>query len=398
MSRRTIAVITATRAEYGLLSRILTGIAAHPKLDLALVVTGQHLMREFGMTVREIERDGHVIAARVPMRLRGDSGLDIARAMGGLVGGFASALAAIEPDLMLVLGDRYEILAAASAALPLRVPVAHIHGGESTAGAIDDQIRHAVTKLSHLHFPVTDPYRERIIAMGERPDRVFQLGAPGIDNLEHATFRSRRDLFEALRLPVDARVGVVTVHPETLGASSTTQLARAVFAALDATPDVVWACTHPGADPGYRAIKSTLERYARRAPARFRSFVSLGRDYPSLMRHAALMVGNSSSGILEAPFFSLPVVNVGRRQDGRIRARNVIDVPTSDAIAVRAAIVAALDQPRRKVANPYAARDTCARIVATLAEVALGPELLTKGAIERSSGRRKRRRRTDPTA
>lgn len=379
MKKRKIAVVTGTRAEYGLLSDIIRRIHRDPSLQLQLVVTGQHLARPFGFTVREIVADGFPIAARVPLPLAHDSGAAIGRAMAVATAGLSRVYSRLAPDLLVLLGDRHEALAAAVAALPARIPVAHIHGGESSEGAIDEQIRHAITKLSHVHFPVTEAYRRRIVQMGEDPRRVFQFGAPGIDNLRRMKFRDRAELYRELGLPHDRPIGVVTFHPATLDPDGAAAQSRALMQALAAREDVFWVLTLPGADVGYRVIVENARRFVARHPTGALLKPSLGHlNYLSLLRHAAIVVGNSSSGIIEAPSFGVPVVNIGDRQKGRVRAANVIDVPAVTARAIGIAITRALRKGRARVVNPYAGRDTCARIVATLKRVPLGPILLKK--------------------
>lgn len=375
-------MVTGTRAEYGLLSHIIRLIHRDRALRLQLMVTAQHLMPEMGRTVEEIEADGFPVSARIPMRLRSDSPASVARAVGDLVRGFAGSFETLKPDLLLLLGDRYETFAAAAAALPLRVPVAHIHGGEATEGVIDEQARHAITKLSHFHFPAAEPYRRRILRMGEDPRRVFCFGAPGVDNIRRVRLMKRGILFSELGVPQAGRVGIVTFHPATLERDPVSLQAARLVRALDRTKDVFWVCTMPNADAGYRGAARALKAFAKRSP-RAVLRASLGQvRYLSLLREADLMVGNSSSGIIEAPSFGLPVVNIGERQRGRVRGANVIDVPRCDAAAVLKGIARALSPAvRRRAArsgNPYAGRDTCARIVRTLKRVPLGEAVLKK--------------------
>ena len=380
---RRIAVVTGTRAEYGLLSPILRLILSARSLRLQLLVTGKHLLPAFGRTVREIEADGFPIAARIPSGLSSDSEAAVSASMARITAGCARAFARLEPDLLLLLGDRYEVLAAAAAAVPFRLPIAHIHGGESTEGAIDEQIRHSVTKLSHLHFTATAAFRRRVIQMGEDPRRVFAFGAPGLDDVRTAASLGRDELARGLGLPLSRPWGVMTYHPATLSARTASRESAAMIGAMSAVPGVVWACTLPNADPDSLAIVRNLRAAARRDPDRFRVFSSLGRTrYLSLLRHAAVMAGNSSSGLLEAPSFGLPAVNVGDRQDGRLRAANVIDVRRTEAGAIAAALRRALSPAfrgrLRSLQNPYAGRDACRRIVETLKRPPLGKDLLKK--------------------
>ncbi|MBI5240026.1 MAG: UDP-N-acetylglucosamine 2-epimerase (hydrolyzing) [Elusimicrobia bacterium] len=381
--RRRIAVVTGARSDYGLLKGLLDAIRRRPDLRLLLIVTGQHLMRRFGLTVREIERDGLPIAARIDLGLRGDSGCDIAQAMGRGTLGFAQTYSRLKPDLLVVLGDRYEILSAASAALPFRLPVAHIHGGEATEGLIDEQIRHAVTKLSHIHFPATETYRERLLRMGEAPGRVFRFGSPGLDGIQRLPLHSKAALAEELRLPMQEPWGIVTYHPVTLERGCAAQESRRLIQALEHFPALFWVFTFPNMDTENSPIIRRIGDFVRRHPARAVAHASLGRlRYLSLLKHAALMVGNSSSGLIEAPSFRLPAVNIGNRQSGRLRAANVIDVKGGSARAIAAAIDKAMDPRWRRrlqgLHNPYAGRDASLRIAAVLARIPLDQALVKK--------------------
>lgn len=380
MSARKIAVLTATRAEYGLLEPVIVEIAKRKDLKLQLVVTGAHLDARFGMTVKEIEKDGHPIAARVPLPLSDDSGPGIAKAMGAATAKLAEAFASLKPDVLVVLGDRYEILAAASAALPLRLPVAHIHGGESSEGAWDESARHAVTKLSHLHFAAHPEYAERIKKMGEDPKRVFCFGSPFVDRLRAQKPMKREELEKTLGIQLEAPVGVLTYHPATLSEDRGLAECQALLRALMKAPGT-WILTYPNADAGAAAVLSEIKMFAAKYPRRASAFSSLGRlRYLSVLAHADVMAGNSSSGLLEAPYFRLPVVNVGTRQDGRLREKNVIDVPKATAVEIGKALARALTPKFRKGlrAPAFAAQSPSKRIVDTLAKAELGEALLKK--------------------
>lgn len=373
---RKIAVVTGTRADYGLLYWIIKGIEAEPGLDLQLIVTGTHLCPDFGLTVRQIEDDGFPIAERVDMRIYSDTDKGIASSMGIAMEGFAEAYERLRPDVVVVLGDRFEILSAAAPAAPFRIPVAHIHGGETTEGAVDELIRHAVTKMSHIHFPATTLHAERIMQMGEDPRRVFSFGAPGLDSIYREGLLSREASARSLGLPYKTPWGVVTYHPETLKSDPAATVIKRILEAIEGRPDIYWVLTFPNADMENRSIITEIEEYVRARPSRASLFQSLGRvRYLSLLKHAAVMVGNSSSGIIEAPSFELPVVNIGERQAGRLRSANVIDVHGRDRGDISAAVDMALSKEYRDslrgLKNPYGDGRASERIVGVLKEIEL---------------------------
>lgn len=369
---RTVCIVTGSRAEYGLLKGVIEGVRNDPRLDLSLVVTGTHLSAQHGMTVDEIVADGNPVAERIAILRNGDSPEDVAHAMGAGIAGFGTAFARIRPDIIVVLGDRYEILAAASAALVATVPVAHIAGGELTEGAIDDAIRHAVTKLSHLHFVAAERYRDRVIQLGEDPERIFVVGGPGSDALAKTVLLSREELEHSLDFRLRRRNLLVTFHPPTLDPDAAGDQMKAMLDALDGLGgDVGLILTMPNADAGGLALTRQLEAWAsKRANARVYS--SLGQQrYLTAMSLVDGVVGNSSSGLAEAPSFGVGTVNIGDRQGGRLRAPSVIDCAPE-----RSAIAAALDRlfspefqyiARARV-NPYGGGETARDIVKILAE------------------------------
>ena len=385
---RKIAVVTVARSDYGIYRPLLRRLDERRELHPVLVVGGAHHVSGTGSTEQEVEADGFEIAARPRVDVDTGSGLGIARATGAWTSAFADALAATGPDLVVVLGDRYEMQAAALAALPLTLPVAHLHGGESSEGAFDEQLRHSITKLSHLHFPATELYGRRIVQMGEEPWRVTVAGAPGLDAIRELEPLSPEELEREHGFRVREGLLLVTHHPETLAPDLLETHYRALFDALDACgrPLVV---TAPNVDTGgARALELVEEFAAARDDVVF--VPSLGsRGYLSLLRHVDALVGNSSSGIIEAASFELPVVNVGERQRGRVRGRNVIDTG-AEAGEILAGIRQALE-PRfgdslAGLANPYGDGHASERIAARLGEVGLGRELLVKRFRDLGSG------------
>ncbi|MBE0530764.1 MAG: UDP-N-acetylglucosamine 2-epimerase (hydrolyzing) [Rhodospirillales bacterium] len=384
MTRR-IAVVTTTRADFGIYRPLLKRLAADDGISLHLIAGGMHLRPEFGMTIEEIGEAGFAVAARVDLLSGDDSPLGVAEAMARATRGFAEAYAALAPDIAVLLGDRFEMHAAAVAAQPLRIPLAHLHGGELTLGALDDSWRHSMTKLAHLHFVATDEFRRRVLQMGEEPWRVVVCGALGLDNLIDTPALTAAELEARIGLPLTPVPLLVTFHPETRDAMPVAEQAGALLEALDAAGLPV-VFTAPNADAGGREIRRLMEAYVAAHPAA-RMVDSLGTPgYFALMGRAAAMVGNSSSGIIEAASFTLPVVNIGDRQQGRPRAANVIDVARrSDAIlaAIRRATSETFRTSLAGLENPYAADHPAGEIIhRMLASVPLDDALLKKGFID----------------
>ena len=377
---RTIGVVTVSRSDYGIYLPILRRIQADSDLKLHLIAAGMHLSPEFGLTVRSIEADGFQVAERVEMLLSSDTPEWVAKSMGLGAIGFAQVYARSRPDILLVLGDRFEMHAAALAALPFKIPVAHIHGGELTEGAIDNALRHSMTKLSHLHFVAMEAYSRRVVQMGEEPWRVTVSGAPGLDNLRAMKLLTRRELEARLGLRLDTAPLLVTYHPVTLEYEQTGWQMEELLEALRAF-DLPIVFTMPNADTGSRLIQQMIRDSVRGRPtARLVENVET-QAYFSIMACAAAMVGNSSSGIIEAPSFGLPVVNVGSRQAGRIRAKNVIDVGNSRAEIVdgiRQAMTHAFRAALKGLANPYGDGHAAERIVGVLKTVQLDEKMLVK--------------------
>lgn len=358
MNQRRLWVLTTSRADYGLLYWLMREIDEDPGLELQPIVTGSHLCAEFGMTVEEIERDGFKVHRRVEILLSSDSRESMVKAMGLALLGFGDALAQDAPDMLVLLGDRFEIVPIALAAVVHRVPVVHLHGGEVSGGALDEYFRHAVTKLASLHFPATELYRQRLLMMGEAPARTYNFGAPGLDHLHRSELMSRETLADALGVPLDRPTAMVTYHPVT--AESDSQIAgqiEALLGALEQYPQLQVIFTKANADAMGRWINAQLVGWCERHSERARCFDNLGhRVFLSSLKHLDLQIGNSSSGLIEAPSFELPVVNVGSRQEGRLQAANVISVePVIEAIieGISTAMDPAFRARLKGMVNPY---------------------------------------------
>lgn len=330
-------MVTGTRAEYGLLYWLMKEISDDLDMQLQIIVTGMHLSPEFGLTYQQIEADGFNIDFKVEMLLSSDTAVGIAKSTGLGVIGFADALNVLTPDLMVVLGDRFEILAAVQAAMIMNVPVAHISGGEITEGAIDDRIRHAITKMSDFHFVAADTYRRRVIQMGEIPERVINCGDPGLDNFRRLQLLTREQLSKTLNFSLGQQIFLVTYHPVTAGETDPREEMQALLNALDQFPAAHVIMTKPNADTGGRIISKMVEEYSQKYPERVYMSVSLGQlRYLSAMQCCDVVIGNSSSGIVEAPAINKPTVNIGRRQSGRLKAQSVIDCDANEESIVSA--------------------------------------------------------------
>ena len=368
---RKVAVFTGTRAEYGLLYWLMKDIRASATLELQLIVAAMHLSPEFGETWRQIEQDGFAIDAKVEMLLSSDTAVGVAKSMGLGAIGFADALARLRPDILVVLGDRFEALAVAQTALVMRIPIAHVHGGEITEGAYDDALRHAITKMSSLHFVAAEPYRRRVIQMGEAPSSVFNVGALGLDHLRRTRRLGLDDVARSIGFALQAPYLLVTYHPVTLLDEDPVQAVRALLAALGSIPDHQVVFTYPNADNGGRAIIPLIEQFCREQPQRAVAVASMGFErYLSLMAGAAAVVGNSSSGIIEAPAFGVPTIDIGSRQRGRLAASSVLHCPPSQQgieQTLGEALGAGFARHCRSTVNPYGQGDAATSIVQVLA-------------------------------
>jgi GDP/UDP-N,N'-diacetylbacillosamine 2-epimerase (hydrolysing) len=374
MKRRKVCVVTGTRADYGLLRWVMAGIAADSQLQLQVVATGMHMAPEFGLTWREIEADGFRIDRKVEMLAGSDTAVGMAKSIGLGAIGMADVLDELRPDLLLLLGDRFEIFAAAAAALPARIPVAHLHGGESTVGAVDEALRHSITKMAHFHFVATEQYRRRVIQLGEDPARVFLVGGLGIDNLRRLQLLDRAALEQQLGLRLRARSLLVTFHPATLSSGSPEAEMAELLAALAALEDTSLVFTLPNADSGGRALSAMVRDFAD-THEQAHCFASLGQlRYLSLLAQVDAVVGNSSSGLTEAPSLRVATIDIGDRQLGRIAADSVIHCAPE-----RAAIAQALQRAfspefralLREVRNPYDQGGASDRVVAILSQLNL---------------------------
>ena len=352
-----ICFITGTRAEYGLMRWIIQGFNEDPEIKVQIIVTGMHLSPEFGLTFNEIEKDGFIIDKKIEILLSSDTPIGISKSTGlGLIS-ISEAISELNPDLIVLLGDRFESFASATAAMIARIPIAHIHGGESTEGLIDEPIRHAISKMSHLHFTSTEVYRKRIIQMGENPSRVYNSGAPGLDNIYKLKLKNKKELFNKLFLKTDNKYFLITFHPVTLEKDTAETYIDELLNALSKFPDYKFIFTMPNADTDGRIIYQKIQKYLSDYPSKGKLFKSLGQlDYLSTLKYSSLIIGNSSSGLIEAPSFKVPTVNIGNRQKRRIKAESVIDCETNKASIVNAINIGLSNKFLKKtksVVNPY---------------------------------------------
>ena len=361
-----ICVVTATRAEYGLLRNTIRRIETDPELELCLVVTGSHLSEDYGYTVREIEQDGFPIEAEIQILESGVGQLPIVKTMANALQQFGETFAQFCPDLLLVLGDRYELLAICEAALMLKIPIAHISGGEITEGVVDDVVRHCITKMRHLHFPGCEVYSQRIIQLGEQPDSVFNYGDVGVENIRKMDFADRKELEDFMAFPLDWPYACVTFHPTTLGAQSSEKQLLELLGAIESFGDMKFIFTGSNADAGGESLNQMIQQFVMEHE-NCRYYASLGiRRYLRLLKDSEMIIGNSSSGIVEAPCFGIPTVNIGDRQKGRLQADSVINCdPVKNRIigAVKRARTEEFKHRAKTAVNPYGSGDTSEGIV-----------------------------------
>ena len=350
--KRKIAVITGTRAEYGLLTPLLWELRDDLQIELQLIVTGMHLSPEFGLTVQQIAEDGFAIDAKVEMLLSSDTPVGITKSMGLALIGFADALDRLSPDIVVLLGDRYEIMTAAQAAMIAGIPIAHLHGGESTEGLIDEAIRHSVTKMSHIHFTSTEKYRQRVIQLGEQPQNVYNVGAIGLDNIRQLKLLTKEQLEQAIDFKFGEVNLLITYHPLTLARQSSSILMEQLLAALDQFPNAHIIFTKPNSDTDGRIIARMMDEYAAINSTRVKCFTSLGQlGYLSTLQYVQAVVGNSSSGITEAPMFHVPTVNIGERQAGRMKGETIVDCDSSSSSIISAIELALSDSFRTSISS-----------------------------------------------
>ena len=367
-----ICIITGNRAEYGLMSRVMQFIKEDADLQLQIIATNMHLSVEYGETYKEIEADGFVIDKKVPILSSSDTANATAKSVGTGVIGFADAYEDLQPNMIMVLGDRYEILAAVSTALFYKIPVVHLHGGEITEGAYDDAIRHAITKMSHLHFTSTEEYRKRVIQMGENPETVYYVGALGCDNIRQISLMDKEELEKSLDFVLDRNTILVTFHPVTMETNTAQAQFKELLSAIDTFNDLRVIFTMPNSDTDGRIIMELIKEYVAKNPEKAIWFTSLGmKRYLSVLQYIGAVVGNSSSGIIEVPSFHIPTLNIGDRQKGRIAAASVLHcLPVENDIKEKLAIIikSGYIEDLKGVINPYNKPNTAQEIVRIIKE------------------------------
>ena len=377
-----IGIMTGTRAEYGLLKPLMQEINKDNDLELYLIVSGMHLSPEFGMTYQEIEEDGFEINAKVEMLLSSDSPAGISKSIGLGVIGFADEFQRADLDMLILLGDRYEALSAAICAMVMRIPIAHLHGGELTEGAIDEGIRHSITKMSYLHFTSTEQYRNRVIQLGENPERVFYVGALGVENIKKINLMTKEELERSIHFEIDENTVVVTYHPVTLENNTVEEQFLNLLKVLDRNPKIRMIFTKANADTNGRIVNELIDKYAAQNSERACAFMSLGQKrYLSALKYCRIVIGNSSSGIIEAPSFGKPIINIGDRQKGRICADSVINCGyTQQEIqqAMETALTEEFENKARNCRNPYEKENTAANIISVIKDYLLNDKINLK--------------------
>ncbi len=376
--KKTICVLTASRAEYGLLKPIIAKLRDVSAFDVRISVTGMHLSDSYGMTFKEIEQDGYPIDVKIDILQESDTTTAVSTAMSNAIIGFAQYFEGLKPDLLLVLGDRYETLAVCIAAMNARIPIAHLYGGETTEGALDEAIRHAITKMSYLHFTSTELYRKHVIQMGESPDRVYQVGAVGIENIKNLNLLTREELSKSLGIFLDRPYALITFHPVTLDKDDVKAQMEELFKACDQQKYLYFIFTKANADAGGLEINRMIDEYVMNHKNAC-AFESLGvLRYLSAMKYCEAVIGNSSSGLIEAPSFGVPTINIGDRQKGRLQATSVINCKsTSEEInkAIMLARSSEYKEMANRTVNPYGDGNTSDKVVEVLKEYVLGEKI-----------------------
>ena len=374
---RKICVVTGTRAEYGLLCRLMRLIQESSDTQLQVIATNMHLSPKYGNTYQEIEKDGFTIDCKIPIidENAEDNAVTTVKSMATALSGFAEAFNTLKPDMVVVLGDRYEILAAATAALIERIPIAHLHGGEVTEGAYDDAIRHSITKMSHLHFTSTEEYKKRVIQLGEQPDRVFYVGAPGVENIKKFPLLSKEEVEESVNFKLDENTILVTYHPVTLGEHTAEKDIKEFIGALEERKDLRVFFTMPNSDTGSQSIVDAINEFVANNADRAIAYKSLGiKRYLSVMKYAGAVVGNSSSGLLEVPSFGIPTLNIGDRQKGRMAADSVYNCETDKESILEGLDLIMSPAFKKKAAethNPYEKDNTSEEIFKVISTYSL---------------------------
>ncbi|MGY3795204.1 UDP-N-acetylglucosamine 2-epimerase [uncultured Aquimarina sp.] len=373
--KKKVCVITGTRAEFGLMYWLLKFLEEDTEVQLQLIATGMHLSPEFGLTYQQIEKSGFMIDKKIEILLSSDTPVGVSKSMGLAQISFSEAYQELNPDVIIVLGDRFEIFSAVSAAMIAKVPVAHLHGGEATEGLIDEPIRHSITKMSQIHFTATEEYRKRVIQLGERPEKVFNVGTPGLDNIYYLDLLTREEFEKSIDFKLNTNNILITFHPVTLENNTAETQFLDLLAALDQLESTNFIFTKPNADTDGRIIIKLIDDYVAKNPEKACSFISLGQlRYLSALKYMDAVLGNSSSGLTEAPSFGIPTINVGDRQNGRIKAESVIDCKP-DVKSIKEALKKSLSKEFKDIAaktvNPYGEGGASKKIVEKLKEVDL---------------------------
>lgn len=362
-----ICIITSTRADYGLLVPIIEKIKNDKNLKLQLIVTGMHLSPEFGLTYKQIEEDGYEITEKIEILLSSDTAVGISKSMGLTMISFSEAFERIKPDLIIALGDRYEIFSAVSTAHISKIPIAHLYGGETTQGAFDESLRHCISKMSYLHFTSTEEYKKRVIQLGENPNRVFNVGALGVENIKNMKLLSKEELEKQIDFELHDRYALVTFHPVTLEKSTSKIQFLNLLNALEEIQDLKVIFTKSNSDTDGRILNKMIDDFVMKNPKKYKAFVSMGQlRYLSAMKYSCMVIGNSSSGIVEAPSFKIPTINIGDRQKGRIQGETIINsYPCKEDIlrSIQIATVNIENSSYKNVINPYGDGCTSEKII-----------------------------------